>query len=424
MTYQLRDYQQEIAERGATVLKELGIVYLFMEPQTGKTLTALTIAVICGYRSVLFLTKKKAVNAIINDYQKSGYEQNFRIVVINDEMMHNIAPEEYDLVIHDEHHRFGAFPKPGKHTRLFKSMFSHLPMIFLSGTPTPESYSQIYHQFWVSSCSPFKSKNFYAWARLFVNVRQKNIFNGLINDYSEARIDEIIPIISPYILSRTQQEAGFKCQICEDIIYVEASQNTYKIAKKLQSDRFIQGREQTLTADTPVKLMSLLHQIYSGTVLFDESGNGQDRVSKTLDTHKTDEILRRFNGKKIVIFYKFQAEWNAIKNAMGDAVTNSIEEFKADNDDTDLRRKSIALQVVAGREGINLREAEAIVFYNIDHSATSYWQARHRLLTFDREVVHIYWLFTRAGIEEKIYEAVVKKKNYTTSMFRRDFWKS
>jgi hypothetical protein len=42
------------------------------------------------------------------------------------------------------------------------------------------------------------------------------------------------------------------------------------------------------------------------------------------------------------------------------------------------------MQIVAGREGVNLSTADALVFYNIDFSATSYWQARARLQTKDR----------------------------------------
>ena len=68
----------------------------------------------------------------------------------------------FDLIICDEHHRCGTYPKPNKVTKLIKERYSNLPMIFLSGTPHPESYSQIYHQFWISNYSPLKSwTNFY-----------------------------------------------------------------------------------------------------------------------------------------------------------------------------------------------------------------------------------------------------------------------
>jgi len=81
----------------------------------------------------------------------------------------------------------------------------------------------------------------------------------------------------------------------------------------------------------------------------------------------------------------------------------------------------IALQIVSGREGISLRKADALVYYNIDFSATSYWQSRDRMTTKDRQHNHIYWVFSDGGIEWKIYEAVKKKKDYTLSHFKKDF---
>lgn len=91
--------------------------------------------------------------------------------------MHKIEhPDEYDLIIHDEHHRFGSIAKPGMSTKLYKKLFSSKPMIFLSGTMSPESFSQVYHQFWVSDYSPFKEyKSFYRWADDYVFKFQKRL---------------------------------------------------------------------------------------------------------------------------------------------------------------------------------------------------------------------------------------------------------
>ena len=82
--------------------------------------------------------------------------------------------------------------------------------------------------------------------------------------------------------------------------------------------------------------------------------------------------------------------------------------------------RSIALQIVSGREGISLRKAEALVYYNIDFSATSYWQSRDRMTTKDRLYNKIYWVFSKTGIEKQIYKAVVKKKDYTLNHFKKD----
>jgi len=81
--------------------------------------------------------------------------------------------------------------------------------------------------------------------------------------------------------------------------------------------------------------------------------------------------------------------------------------------------KSIALQIVSGREGISLRQAEALVYYNIDFSATSYWQSRDRMTTKERLESDVYWVFSKGGIESDIYKAVSKKKDYTVNHFKK-----
>ena len=114
------------------------------------------------------------------------------------------------------------------------------------------------------------------------------------------------------------------------------------------------------------------------------------------------------------MFYKFKAELDAIKQVFGDDVCDNLEDFDSG------KSQHIALQIVSGREGISLRNADYIVFYNIDFSATSYWQARDRMTTKDRKFNKIYWIFARNGIERKIFKAVSGKKNYTLSHFKRD----
>ena len=153
--------------------------------------------------------------------------------------------------------------------------------------------------------------------------------------------------------------------------------------------------------------MMKLHQLYSGTVKF-ESGN-----STIIDLSKAQFIHDNFSLAKIGIFYKFKEELNALKQVYGDSLCTELSVFE----DTD---KSIALQIVSGREGISLRQAEALVYYNIDFSATSYWQSRDRMTTKDRLESDVYWVFSKGGIEREIYKAVTKKKDYTLSHFKKE----
>ena len=77
--------------------------------------------------------------------------------------------------------------------------------------------------------------------------------------------------------------------------------------------------------------------------------------------------------------------------------------------------------IVSGREGISLRKAKYLVYYNIDFSATSYWQSRDRMTTKERMHNKVYWVFSKNGIESKIYQAVNNKKDYTLKHFKNDY---
>ncbi len=402
----LRDYQIELSNKGAEILKRLKIVYLAMEVRTGKTLTSLEIAKLYGAKNVLFLTKKKAIQSILNDYNAMQYSYN--IVVINNESVHTINPKLFDLVISDEHHRNAAFPKPNKVTKYIREHFGHLPMIFLSGTPTPENYSQIFHQFWCSCYSPFREINFYKWANNYVTKGTIYTSYGQAIDYSKAKQEIIKPIIDRYMITFTQKEAGFETEVNENVLHVEMNPKIYELAKRLRKDRVIEGKAEVILADTGVKLMSKLHQLYSGTCKF-ESGN-----AATLDLTKALFIANHFKGVKIAIFYKFKQEYEALKEVFGELLTTDLEVFNS----TD---KCIALQIVSGREGISLKAAKYLVYYNIDFSAVSYWQSRDRLTTMERKTNDVYWIFTKGGIEENIYKSVLNKKDYTLSIFKRDY---
>lgn len=365
---------------------------------------SLEAAKLLGAKNVLFLTKKKAIGSIESDYKSMGYT--YALTVINNESIHKIN-DKFDLIISDEHHRNGAFPKPNISTKLINQKFGNIPMIFLSGTPSPESYSQLYHQFWCSNFTPFAESNFYKWHKVYGIEGIKYTSYGTCNDYSKTNKSEIDKVISKYFISFTQKEAGFNTTVNENVCYVDIEPKTFALIKRLKRDRVIEGTSEIILADTGVKLMSKIHQLYSGTVKF-ESGN-----SKVIDYTKAHYIETKFRGSKIAIFYKFKEEFNAMKEVFGELLTDNLEEFNSTN-------KNIALQIVSGREGISLKEAKYLVYYNIDFSAVSYWQSRDRLTTMDRKENDVFWIFSLGGIEEKIYNTVLGKKDYTLSHFKKD----
>jgi len=206
---QFRDYQTDIIKTGTEIISKSGFLYLAMEVRTGKTLTSLGIAENIGSKNVLFITKKKAISSIESDYK--ALVPPYDLLAINYESLHKIPNTKWDLIICDEAHSMGAFAKPSKRACQVKDLINltKAKVILLSGTPTPESYSQMYHQVYGIPNNPFKEfTNFYKFCSKFVNVKTKMI-NGLVmKDYSNG-LDTIVQAMAPFTINYTQAEAGF-----------------------------------------------------------------------------------------------------------------------------------------------------------------------------------------------------------------------
>ena len=401
-----RKYQIEIINKAFDVLVKYGFVYLSMQVRTGKTLTAMGIAQKLGVDNMLFVTKKKAISSIEDDYKK--LKPNFHLNVVNYESLHKVTGN-YESLVLDEAHGLGAYPKPSKRAKMIKEVITKQKpfVILMSGTPTPESFSQMYHQVYACPHNPFRAyKSFYKFAKIYVNVVLKKIGSMPHNDYTQGK-QTILDAMKPYMISYTQKEAGFQAETEEKVLKVKMSELTYNMVKQLKKNLVIEGKDEVVLADTSVKLMMKLHQLFSGTVKF-ESGKGQ-----VIDFSKAEFIRKEFADMKVGIFYKFKAEYDALKSVYGDDLTTELDEFDSTN-------KSIALQIVSGREGISLRKANCLVYYNIDFSALSYWQSRDRMTTKDTVKNDVYWIFAEGGIEDKIYKAVTKKKDYTLKHFEKD----
>lgn len=405
---ELRPYQKMLSTDASEILSKKKLVCLFMEVRTGKTLTALQTCENVNAKRVLFITKIKAFSSIQWDYDQMDYR--FNLTIINRESLHKIENDNFDVVVIDEVHGYSSYPKPSKFQKDIKKRFGNIPMIMLSGTPTPESFSQYYHIFNLSNHSPFKQVNFYKWAAEYVNIKLKYLGYAQVKDYSDARKKDFWHLIRYHILTFTQQQAGFTTTVNEMVLEVEMKPITYAIIKKLHKDLVVTSSStgKTIIADTGVKLQQKTHQLCSGTI------KHEDGIIQIIDDSKAQFIKEKFEGYKIAIFYNFVAELQMLKEVLAGKLTTDLEEFNNSE-------KWIALQIVSGREGISLAAADHLVFMNLQFSAVSYFQAKDRLTTMNRKENTIFWIFAKNGIEQKIYRTVLLKKDYTNSTFLKEY---
>jgi len=408
--YKLKEHQIEKSKELNEILLDYKIAYLAGEVRSGKTLTALEAARLYGASKVIVITKKKAIPSILSDYKNFKFP--YQIVVINYESLHKLDNYDCDLVIYDESHSLSGFPKPSVRTKLCKKLFFNTSCILMTGTPAVESYSQYYHQFFVSSYSPFSQyKNFYKWVKDFVDVWERKLPTHSIRVYDRANMAKIDKILKPYMVVMTQQDAGFEVKINEHYLTVKTPWSIRNAVTRLLKNKVIQGETGYIFGDTPAKLQSKVHQLYNGHCIVEDQ-NGET-FNKIFNFYKVDFIRERFKHDKIVIMYYYLNELKMIESVFGEAVTTDIDEFNT----TD---KSFALQQNT-TEGINLSKADALVYLNLGFSGKNWIQSRDRMTVQSRKDNNIYVICESYGITEKILKAVTKKKNFNSRLFKQTF---
>ena len=421
--FQLREYQEDMTSKGVNIIQEHGLVIYALEMRLGKSHISLETAKRIGAKKVLFLTPKAAITSVQEDYETAGHT--FDITVTNYEQLKPRFDEfkkaGFDLIICDEFHKLGAYPKPTKKTSYIQTIGGHgAKFIFLSGTPTPESFSQIYHSLSVSPMSPFRAyNNFYAWAKDFVEIYTIKVQGRDARQYNRAKETEVKAAIKHLFLSYTQEEAGFNHQVKDQIHVVKMSDSTYSLAKALKRDEIVRTKDGgVILGDQPAKMMSALHQIYSGTIKYEKDG---EELRRTFDRSKIEYLKEKLlknrdlftSGAKTAIFYCFVEEGNALRAEFPNAFSDPDEFERADEG-------ILISQVRTVREGVNISSAETIIFYNIGFSYTDYAQARQRHQAKDK--VHqpvSHFLFSDKGLERKIYKRVLDKKEFTVAYFKK-----
>lgn len=397
-------YQSDTKNKLLRILEKFGIAYLAGEVRTGKTLTSLRTAddfLPIGKDKILIITSKKAMIDIKQEVKDSGIQ--LKVEIINFESVHKALIKVPDFLIIDEAHRLGAFPKPGKIAKVIRQRFHGVPTILMSGTPSPESYCQLFHQFWVTGKGPWKQfKSFYKFANVYVD--KETIYIGMGHnpiDYSHAK-SSVLRMFKEYRVTMTQEQAGFKGKVIEQVHHVTIPHPIALQLSVLNKTKLLEIPE--LVADTAAKMKSYFHQMTSGTVI------DIDQKQHVLSKYKIEYIKRKFQNKKLAIYYVYRKEGDLLKKAFPQW-TNDPKDFKKS------KTKTFICQIQSGREGISLATADCIVFYNISYSAVSYWQARARGQTRAGDNCYIHWIFSSTGFEDSVYQIVQDKKDFTTKHF-------
>ena len=318
-------------------------------------------------------------------------------VVMNFTQIKNLRkkPEtdlNYDVVVIDEAHKWiTSFPKTSTTWGEIKPFTIGKPVIFSSGTLTPEGYAGLFNMLALSDNSPWSDyKRFTLWHEDYGKHYTLKIAGNNIKKYDRTLEEKVLADVEKYIVTITNEEGGHVHEAVDKPIKIELSKKQTKFYKKLNRD--FSYPKYDIEADTPTKLLTKLHQIAGGFVKTDE---------EELYTFKK-------NPKMEWLFKNVPDPSNTIILAHHQAEQKMLKEFFPNTGST-----------TKNAEGVDYSGYETLIIYSFGFSASVYEQVRRRQMNINRKTP-IEVIFLLAGLDEYVYKALLNKKNFTSRWYAKD----
>jgi hypothetical protein len=183
---------------------------------------------------------------------------------------------------------------------------------------------------------------------------------------------------------------------------------------------------QDIHVSTPLvlTLAMKLQQLAAGFLIHTEKIPGKRKGKRTIihvgteKMHWLSRTLVRIGDQKVVICARFIHEIDAISvilEQLGKSHKRIAGGHEFDGEfDVDI----ILLQIQSGI-AFDLSEAHIYIFFSWDYSYINYEQAKFRVLSFATEQVDYYFLIAKGTVDEVLFEAVSKKKDFATMIVDR-----
>lgn len=387
-------HQIDISSQALDILRKHMLVYLAMQERTGKTLTSILICEQTKCNNILVITKKKAL--VGWEETLSKYKHNKTYECINYESLHKCTFKP-DLVIIDEaHSNLGAYPKVGKTWKEVYKFTKGKPIIYLSATPSAQTYAQLYHQFKLSSWTPWiKYTSFYNWHKDYGIENIIYLGGRQIKQYNEVKSAKVMKDVEHLFISYTRTELGFEHEPNDILHYIDLSSEIKEYYNSLLKDRVATVSCTEVIADTVMALRTKLHQIEGATLKQEDKNIFLSKIDKI------DYILKTWgDSDNLVIFYQYQNELSLLKQT-----------FKS----------ATILQGTSFAEGVDLSMYETCVVYSMDFSTAKYTQRRARQCNMKRNTpIDFHFLLVKGAISEQVYQTVaVNRTNFVDSYFNK-----
>lgn len=388
------DYQIELAEQCYDILKQHAIVYLAAEERTGKTIPAILIAEMCSnVNSILIITKKKALRGWNDTLAALPHTKKYNVT--NYHQAHKFG--KHDLMILDEAHNYiSGYPKQSKMHQRIQEIAKQTPLIYLSATPHAQGYQMLFHQFALSSWSPWRRyKDFYAWFRDY-GIPDYSWYNGRqVPVYTKTKEALVLADVEHLFVTKTRAELGFKHEPEDQLHYFELNEATKACYNELLKEKYFDFGHHELICDTPMKLRTSLHMLEGGVAKIEDEYIELSNIEKIAYIKKTWG-----DTEELVIFYHYIAEGRKLRKAF---------------------KHATILQGTSYAEGVDLAHIDTIVIYSQDFSTAKHTQRRARQAARHRDKpIVVHYLLVKKAVSEQVYFTVsVNKQNFVDAVFER-----
>lgn len=407
------DFQREIHKQALPRLELLGGVYLSMEERTGKSIVAMMLAESLQAKSILVVTKKKAMDGwdnVHNEWCPSNWSSDEKMMmhITTYQSAHKLTRTKKDLVIIDESHStIAGLPKTksgllSSTWQNVKSICRGHKVVFLSATPYAQGAQHLYPQFSLLDESPVtkysKYKEFYekyADRDQFGHYQMIRLVGREIINYNAVRHDEIVSLFKSYFIAGTRKDFGFTVEPEDKKHYITLSDKARLAYNIILKKRVLTINPGTIVCDTSMGLMHALAMLEGGTVkIGEEYFNIGDIDEKLSYLEKTFG-----DSPENVIMYNYIKEGDKLRARFP---------------------KSIVLQASTNAEGVDLSAYKNVIIYSQNFSTANYIQRRCRQankLRTDPIIVH--YLLVKKAISDQIYTTVIdKKEKFTVKHFQ------
>lgn len=342
------------------------------------------------------------------EQRKAAVEADADIYVINREnvvwLVENSKRWGFDMVVIDELSSFKN-PQSKRFRALRKVIVKSSRVVGLTGTPSPNSLMDLWAQVYLLDRGERLGRTLGAYRETFFRPGAHNGYVVYKWNLRPGGQKEIEKRISDICISMSAKDYLTLPKRIDNEIPIRLSEQEFKLYKTMESEQLLHLGEDDIVALNAAAVMTKLLQI--------ANGRAYNAEGKPVDIHrkKIDALLEIIEDidTPVLVFYSFQHDLEAIKEAIPDA--RKLEGPKDIKDWNEGKVRVLLAHPASVGYGLNLQEGgHTIVWYGLTWSLELYQQANARLYRQGQEKpVIVHHLISEGTVDEQVMKALRMK---------------